>query len=412
MKVHPILAENVVVALYNIFSDNRKADKVLQQLLRSNPRWGSRDRGFIAENTYEIVRWYRLLHFLNGSPIEDHTPVTLWRLLGIRLKMMGFELPEMKEFKGINIQKINERMIEANKIRKIKESIPDWLDEVGEQELGDKWPEYIHSLNKPAPIGIRANTLKISRKELIQVMKAENVDAVLAKGVEDGLIIFERKNIFTTNAFKSGLFEVQDIGSQMIGEFLEITPGMRIIDACAGAGGKSLHLACRMENKGRIISMDVEEWKLTELKRRAARDDAHNIETRLIEAKTIKRLKDSADAVLLDVPCTGLGVLRRNPDAKWKIRPEFLDEVKKEQAEILSRYASMVKPSGQLVYATCSILPSENEYQVTKFLEANKEFTLVKEKRTHPATENCDGFYMALMKRTNSSPNAPLNEAD
>jgi 16S rRNA (cytosine967-C5)-methyltransferase len=172
------------------------------------------------------------------------------------------------------------------------------------------------------------------------------------------------------------------------------------VDACAGAGGKTLHLASLMENKGQIIAMDIYEHKLAELKKRAKRDGAHNIEARTIEgSKTIKKLKGKADRVLIDAPCSGLGVLKRNPDSKWKLNPEFIERIKKTQAEILDQYASMVKEGGKMVYATCSILPSENELQVKAFLKNHPEFTFVKDQKISPAKSGFDGFYMALMER-------------
>ncbi|MCY7409890.1 MAG: hypothetical protein LH473_06420, partial [Chitinophagales bacterium] len=171
------------------------------------------------------------------------------------------------------------------------------------------------------------------------------------------------------------------------------------IDACAGGGGKTLHLAALMQNKGLIIAMDNVQWKLDELKHRARRGGATIIERRLIDStKVIKRLHNTADCVLLDVPCSGIGVLRRNPDAKWKLNLEYIERVKKQQEEILNNYAAMVKGGGKLIYATCSILNAENEEQVKKFLSTHKEFSLEEEKRIFPS-EGFDGFYMARMKR-------------
>lgn len=210
----------------------------------------------------------------------------------------------------------------------------------------------------------------------------------------------KRGNVFQIDLFKNGFFEIQDAGSQTIAPFLQVESGMRVIDACAGAGGKSLHLATLMGNKGRVISLDTEGWKLDELQRRARRNGLFNIETRVIDTtKVIKRLHESADRVLLDVPCSGLGVLRRNPDAKWKLQPEFLDEIRVTQASILENYAKMAKVGGKVVYATCSILPSENENQVKAFLEKNKNFRWLDERKITPATEGFDGFYMALLER-------------
>jgi len=177
---------------------------------------------------------------------------------------------------------------------------------------------------------------------------------------------------------------------------------MRVVDACAGAGGKALHLASIMENKGQLIALDIYANKLNELKRRAKRAGAFNIETRLIDTtKVIKKLHEKADRVLIDAPCSGLGVLRRNPDAKWKLQPEFIENIKKTQAEILDNYSKMVKPGGKMIYATCSILPSENEKQIKDFLkrDTGKDFTFAKEKKVLPSTSGFDGFYMALLEK-------------
>ena len=174
---------------------------------------------------------------------------------------------------------------------------------------------------------------------------------------------------------------------------------MFVIDACAGAGGKTLHMAALMENKGRILSMDITKWKLDELKKRARRATASNVEPRLIEgSKTIKRLECKADRLLLDVPCSGLGVIKRNPDAKWKLDAGFIERTKELQQKILTDYSIMTKKGGQMVYSTCSILPSENRQQVDIFLKANKNFEFIKDKSILPSA-GFDGFYMALIKR-------------
>jgi 16S rRNA (cytosine967-C5)-methyltransferase len=178
---------------------------------------------------------------------------------------------------------------------------------------------------------------------------------------------------------------------------------MRVIDACAGGGGKTLHLAALTQNKGKIVAMDTEGWKLEELMKRAKRAGASNIETRVIDsAKVIKRLEGTADRLLLDVPCSGLGVIRRNPDAKWKLSLEFVEKVKTLQQKILTEYSTMVKPGGKMVYSTCSLLPSENEKQVEQFLEGNgKTFTLITSKTILPS-QGFDGFFMALLQRQDS----------
>lgn len=188
-------------------------------------------------------------------------------------------------------------------------------------------------------------------------------------------------------AFKQGLFEVHDAASQMVAPLLEVAPGMRVIDGCAGAGGKTLHIAALMQNKGKILALDVHDWKLAELRKRAARAGVDIAETRTIESsKTIKRLAGHADRLLLDVPCSGPGVLRRNPDAKWKLSEKEIDRLAAEQQDLLIRYSNMVKPGGKLVYATCSILPSANEKQIQRFLETQgTEWELEQELKLDPA---------------------------
>jgi len=218
----------------------------------------------------------------------------------------------------------------------------------------------------------------------------------------DALVLDERANVFSTESFQRGWFEVQDAASQAVAPFTQVAPGMRVIDACAGAGGKALHLAAMMGNKGQLIALDIHNYKLRELKRRAKRAGAHNIETRHIDNnKVIKKLHGSSDRVLLDAPCSGLGVLRRNPDAKWKLNPDFIDRVVAEQQQILTQYAHMVKPGGKLIYVTCSILPQENEEQIAAFKTTaiGKEYTLEKEQHLWPAANGFDGFYMARLVR-------------
>jgi 16S rRNA (cytosine967-C5)-methyltransferase len=394
-KIHRSTSEAVVQSLDLIFTENRYADKVIEKTLKSNPKWGARDRRFIAETTYDIVRWSRLLKSISDSKADD-----FWRLLGTWCVLHDIELPRWSEFEGLSERKIKENYNKATTTRKIRESIPDWLDETGERELGHIWDAELRALNEEAQVVLRANTLKISTLDLQQTLRDENVGASPVINVPDALVLDERQNVFGTASFKNGLFEVQDAASQFIAPYLRVEPGMRVIDACAGAGGKTLHLAALMKNKGKIIAMDVEQFKLDELQKRARRAGISNMETRLIESsKTIKRLENTADRLLLDVPCSGLGVLRRNPDAKWKLSTEFIDKVKELQQHILQDYCNLVKPGGLIVYSTCSILPSENENQVKQFLSKQEEkFELVEDRHAWPS-EGFDGFYMALIKR-------------
>jgi 16S rRNA (cytosine967-C5)-methyltransferase len=392
MKLHNNTIRGVHTALEAIFEEGQYADKVIERTLKSNPKWGARDRSFIAETTYEMVRWWRLINHL--SPSKDY-----WDLFGTYWLMQGNRLPEWEEFARINPDKVKGKY-ESIQDPALMESIPDWLQKLGEKELGDLWKTEIHALNEEAEVVLRVNTLKTTREKLKNQLAEDGINTYVVKGYPDALILEERQNVFRHAAFKAGLFEVQDASSQLVAAALAVEPGMRVIDACAGAGGKALHLAALMENKGKILALDVEDWKLQQAKLRARRDGVSILEPKPIEGtKTIKRLKESADRLLLDVPCSGLGVLRRNPDTKWKLSPESIEKVQLAQQEILQSYPSMLKKGGQMVYATCSILPSENELQVKKFLEseAGKEFELIEDKKVLAQESGFDGFYIARL---------------
>lgn len=399
MRLHRNLVLAVIDSLNYIFNDGLYADKVVEKTLKRDSRWGSRDRKFIAETVYDCVRWKRLYNEIAGT--KDHyTQENLWKIFSVWATLKGISLPDWKQFEGTPVRRIKGKFDELQGQRVYKESIPDWLDELGVKELGEQWGKEIHALNKQADVVLRANTLKTSKERLKKLLLEDEIEAQFIKGYNDALVLTERKNVFRTEAFKKGLFEVQDASSQLVSEFLEVKPGMRVVDACAGAGGKTLHLAALMENKGQIIALDIYDNKLKELKRRAKRDGAHNIEPRHINStKVIKKLFNSVDRVLIDAPCTGLGVLRRNPGAKWKLQPEFIAEIKKTQSEILNTYAKMVKLGGKMVYATCSILPSENEKQVKSFLDSHKDFKFIAEKKILPSVSGFDGFYMALLEK-------------
>ncbi len=406
MKIHNVLIEGVANALTAVFVEGKKSDKVVEQLLKSNPKWGSRDRAFVAEQTYEVVRWWRKLQFLlHGKDIENKDFKTTKRqefinLVGINLLLQGVDICHIAAFKDIKNFDINP--IELSHLpRKIKASIPDWLDEWGCTALGEKrWEAEMEAANRSAKIALRLNTLKPLSEKTPFHLHALGWFTSTTPLSKEALILEKRGNIFATELFKQGFFEVQDVGSQLIAPFLQVEAGQRVIDACAGAGGKSLHLAALMQNKGRIIALDTEGWKLEELRRRARRNGVGIIETREITStKIIKRLHDSADRLLLDVPCSGLGVLRRNPDAKWRLSPNFISEITNIQANILNDYSKMLKKGGLMVYATCSMMPSENEQQIEKFLATHKDFKLIDQKSVSPATTEgvTDGFFMALL---------------
>ena len=397
-----LIHRNLLIGIHDaleetFFQDKKYADKVLERLLKAHKKWGSADRQVVSEIFYDIVRWKKRLEYYMG---EGTKPSNIYNLILTYLLWKKVKYKKFDEFDGIKtggiLSKLDKKTFPT---KAIEHSVPDWMAGLFEKELGVKWEKEMSALNEQAPVILRANSLKISAENLVEILKEEGVNSFVLRGYPDAVQLEEKKNVFLTSAFKEGFFEVQDASSQKIAELLDVKEGMRVVDACAGAGGKTLHIAALMKNKGQIIALDIYEWKLAELKRRAKRAGAFNIETRFIEDnKVIKRLHNTADRLLIDAPCSGLGVLKRNPDSKWKIDEDFINRIKTEQENILQNYSKILKKGGKMVYATCSILPSENGEQVRKFLSENTEFALVKEENIMPS-DGYDGFYMALIER-------------
>ncbi len=404
MRLHRNLVFTTIDSLMAIFNEGEYADKVVARALKKDKRWGSHDRKFVAETIYEIVRWKRLYTEI-AEVKEPFDRDKIWRIFAVWAVLRGYTLPDWKYFEDTPVRRIKGKFDELTKTRKFRESIPDWMDELGVKELGEEtWTKELAAQNEQAKVILRVNKLKTTKEKLRAILMDLNIETEFHKDYPDALILTERANVFLTDAFKDGLFEVQDASSQLVAYFLDVQPGMRVVDTCAGAGGKTLHLASLMENKGQLIAMDLYESKLKQLKIRAKRNGAFNIEPRVIEStKTIKKLHEKADRVLIDAPCSGLGVLKRNPDSKWKLQPEFIDNIRKVQAEVLENYSKIVKPGGKLVYATCSVLPSENQEQIKHFLstEIGKEFKFVKDQKVLASESGFDGFYMALLERKN-----------
>ena len=416
MKLHRNLVFAVVDALGFIFNEEEYADKVVQKVLKYDKRWGARDRGFIAETTYDMVRWKRLYSEI-GEIKAPYTRPKLFRMFAVWAVLKGIKLPDWKQIEPTPERRIKGKFDELSKIRKYRESVPDWLDLLGEKALGDAlWTKELAALNEQASVILRTNTLKTTKDKLRDNLTELGIYTDSIKGHPQALKLEQRANVFTTEAFDSGWFEVQDASSQLVAEALDVKPGQRVVDCCAGAGGKTLHLAALMENKGQLIAMDIYANKLKELQRRAKRAGAFNIEPRHISStKVIKKLHEKADRVLIDAPCSGLGVLRRNPDAKWKLQESFLEKITQTQRDILQDYSKMVKDGGKMVYATCSILPQENSQQVAHFLksEAGANFTLTREQKVYASKSGFDGFYIALLEKkvTTTQENTPKAKA-
>ena len=396
MKLHKNLCEAVVNGLDQVFILDAHANQVVEQLLLSNKKWGARDRNFIAEHIYTIIRYYRL--YCHGAGVESiSSGGDIWDVLAACFIDKDIELPVWPEWVDIDAKAVKQRLAEGKTIRRIAESIPDWIDDMGSQELGEKWPAVLHALNQPAPMCIRVNTLKATYESVAEFLRSEGVEFSTSPLAPDAIIIHSKKNLRNTYAFKSGWFEIQDLSSQQVAPMLDPKSGMTIIDACAGAGGKTLHISALMQGRGEIIAMDIHADKLKELENRARRNGVANIKTVLSSDGAEGQYRSEADRLLLDVPCSALGVLRRNPDTKWKLKSDVLDELITQQQDILKRYSITVKVGGIMVYSTCSILPSENENQIAEFISKNPSFEKLSEEKIYPHESEGDGFYICKL---------------
>lgn len=408
MKVHRPIVQSIVTALYEIFGENRFADKVIEYHLKKDRKWGSRDRKFFAEHVYDIVRNWRKLwnqagfadaDYLNPEAINDEKLLRVWATYFLD---QGMTLPSWVEVDDLDVEYVRRplKLTDAQK--------NSWTDEMFEYAKAEgEWEGKkvsFKNLNEVAPVFLRTNLLRTSVDELVKSLATDGIDVEVSDVKLGTVKLKARQNVFKSQAFKNGLFEVQDISSQLVGPFLDPQPGERVVDACAGAGGKTLHIATLMQNKGKIIALDIHQWKLDELQKRAARNRLDIVEPRVIDGtKTIKRLEEGADRVLLDVPCSGSGVLRRNPDSKWKMSKDKVEALMLEQESILKNYSRMVKPGGVLVYSTCSFFVSENEKQITNFLKnASQEWKLEEQVRIFPGENDGDGFFMARLRRQKS----------
>lgn len=402
MKLHKNLALGIIQGLESIFIDNEPAQYAIPRLMKQHRRWGSRDRRIVAQILYDIVRWKRLYAVTMDCDYEKE--IDFWRLLAGWIILKEHPLPDWPQWDGINPVTVQRNYLKACNHMAIKASLPDWLYQAGEHAFGAPfWEKEIESLNQEAPLVVRVNSLKTSLGALQQLLKMEhNIACFSLEGYPHALVLEKKFQLNQSQAYQNGLFEIQDANSQKVAEWVAPKPGMTVIDACAGAGGKTMHLAALMQNKGKLIAMDVSQNKLDELKNRATRNGVALVETVLIDQEhTQAKWVETADRVLVDAPCSGLGILKRYPDTKWKMNPEKIKNLIALQKEILQRSAIWVKPGGLLVYATCSIFPNENQEQVNAFLNSphGQAFERTKEKTFYAHQTGFDGFYIAVLKR-------------
>jgi 16S rRNA (cytosine967-C5)-methyltransferase len=398
----------------------RPSDVQLSAFFRHYPKLGGRERTFIAEAVYGVLRRLRSLeHLAAGDNKRAPTPrrlVLAWlaRFGGHNLRelepLVGKgDLEWLRGIKGVDLDALPEAQ---------RMDLPDWLHERLTAQYGDALPGLMEALNAPAPLDLRINPVKTDRDEVMRVLNQEGLDATPTPYSPLGIRLKGKPGLQRHPRFLDGSFEVQDEGSQLLGQLLAPRRGEMVCDFCAGAGGKTLLLGAMMRSSGRLYAFDVSEKRLGKLKPRLARSGLSNVQAQVIANERdskVKRLAGKFDRVLVDAPCSGLGTLRRNPDLKWRQSPESVTELTVKQAAILDSASRLVKAGGRLVYATCSLLEEENENIVSAFLSAHPEFRLVPAGevladqridlemgdtlRLDPVRHGTDGFFAAVLER-------------
>jgi len=393
MKLHRHLCASTLDIAKSVLVNHKVLDHELAAAFEQNPKWGKRDRSFVAESLFETTRWRRALSFLVDSEETNSLLTAQWLL-------MGYELPEWHTYKGRPADEILTRQpLLVDQPRAVRQSIPDWIDQLGHAELGDLWEPQLIALNQKPSVFLRVNTLITTREKAQSWLADNNLETTTLPHHPDALALPTGK-ILPKSLRLDGRIEIQDPSSQFISPLLDPKPGERIIDACSGAGGKALHLCALSNNEARIFAMDVDPKKLNSLQTRAKHARATSISPKTITETTPADLENIADYLLIDSPCSGLGTLKRQPDLKWRLKPAALDRVRSIQAELLATYPRMLKPGGKLLYATCSILPSENQDQVAKFLKNRPDqYRLISQHNLLPSETGFDGFHASLLEK-------------
>ncbi len=412
------------------FEENRPADRVLNALLRSNRQWGSRDRQWLSESVFAAFRWWGAFRWLSAGALPDSERewarllVGAWQLEApgglpeaAKVLLDQWKFPSSRPDSGVTLAVRLERVMRLWAEHEhcempeggIRLLVPEWTPaELPSTVDVEQW---IAFAQKRPPMWLRSQAVPVP--ELIAELQAAGLAPEVHPDLPDALKLMQaRVNLYTLPAFRKGWFEVQDLASQYIGRVASPQSGERWWDACAGAGGKSLQLAELMRRKGTVVASDLREWKLEDLKLRARRSGFPNIQTRPWDGKALKpKQREMFDGVLVDVPCSCSGVWRRNPDARWTLRPEEVAELAALQLEILGRACQGVKPGGVLVYATCSVFERENRGVVEAFLAAQPDFAL--EPYPNPVNGamtpgyagvlpwegDCDGMFAARFRR-------------
>jgi 16S rRNA (cytosine967-C5)-methyltransferase len=395
------------------------ADAALSHWLRAHPKLGSRDRGEVAEAVFDVLRHLRRYrHFAESGFGPAARRLAILGLASVFSKDVLYAgLHEGEQEWLARVQSIDPKSLP----RAVRDSLPDWLDE-RLAKLDDP-DALIEALNRSAPLDVRINPLKTDRAAMLQKMReggALRYDPEPTPYSPWGIRLQGRPPVNRWPMFENGEIEVQDEGSQILAALVGPKRGEMIIDYCAGAGGKTLLIGALMRSTGRLYAFDVSAARLARAKPRLARSGLSNVVPVVISAdndQRVKRLSGKAHRVLIDAPCSGLGTLRRNPDLKWRQHPESLAELQKVQARILKQASRCVAPGGRLVYATCSILPEENEQQIEVFLAEHPDFKLLDASKIvldrcenltldgpylsmRPDRHGTDGFFAAVLERS------------
>lgn len=396
----PLREDLVLQACLEIYGairhEGRLADRALEFTLRRKSGLYSNERRAVAERVYGLLRRQLAADFFleRAVPGFSRLPATQKDLLRLAAaRVLSGERPDRvtktsslsAEEAGVIVELGAKGLpltgLSAEERFSLEHSLPPPIAARFRLEFGAEARAAAAAMNERAPLTIRCNTLKISRDELSRRLTVDGVEPFPTPLSPLGLTTHTRVNVFGLEAFREGLFEVQDEGSQLLGMLVDPPPTF-VVDACAGAGGKTLQLAAAMKNRGDLHALDVDSRKIDELRKRARRAGAHNVRTRVVpddEAgveRALAELKDRADRVLVDAPCSGTGVFRRNPDARYRLQENDFAAFAERQLRLLVRYSTLVKPGGRLVYGTCSVLREENEAVILRFLSNNPEFSL------------------------------------
>ena len=394
---------------------DRPADSVLHDYFRGQRALGGRERAFVADAVYGVLRRKRTVDYLapGGAP-RQLLLAYLARIAGVSIReLAGATNPGEQSW----LAEVKAKSLEGLPLP-VRAELPDWVvEQLGRYHTETEMLALARGLNEPAPMDLRVNTLRAEREAVRRELAASGIEAALTPYSPAGLRVKGRPSINRHPLFLSGAIEVQDEGSQLLCHLVAPRRHDLVVDFCAGAGGKSLMLGALMHSQGRIYAFDVSVARLNRLKPRLRRSGLSNLFPHAIAEVNdirVKRLAGKIDRVLVDAPCSGLGTLRRNPDLKWRQSPQSVEELKAKQAAILRAAARLLKPGGRLVYATCSLLAGENENIVAAFLAERGDFRqldcagILREARIaldtgpllrlYPHAHGTDGFFAAVLE--------------